>query len=81
MDLIFSIMQWELIVTFHSGNIQCLVAGQLEETLKKFENTQRKSDKVSAIRYFLLLKVLMYLTMQLNVEGGGFAQMAEQAGQ
>jgi hypothetical protein len=38
-----------------------LVVNSLEETLKKFENTQRKSGKASAAGYFLLLKVLMYL--------------------
>lgn len=47
--------------------------------MKRFENTQRKSGKTSAAGYFLLLKVLMYLTGNLSAEE--FARMAEQAGQ
>ena len=78
-DLIASIIRQELTAIYHPADIQRLVAGQLEETLKKFENTQRKSGKASAAGYFLLLKVLMYLTGQLNVED--FTLMAEQAGQ
>ncbi|MEY8356906.1 hypothetical protein AALB39_26670 [Lachnospiraceae bacterium 54-53] len=78
-DLIASIIRQELMAIYHPADIQRLVAGQLEETLKKFENTQRKSGKTSAAGYFLLLKVLMYLTGNLNAED--FAQMAEQAGQ
>ncbi len=78
-DLIASIIRQELMAIYHPADIQHLVAGSLEETLKKFENTQRKSGKASAAGYFLLLKVLMYLTGQPNVED--FTRMAEQAGQ
>ncbi|MFT4104167.1 MAG: hypothetical protein QM657_00245 [Lacrimispora sp.] len=77
-DLIASIIRQELTAIYHPADIQHLVAGQLEETLQKFENPQRKSGKTSAAGYFLLLKVLMYLTGNLSAED--FAQMAEQAG-
>ena len=56
-DLIASIIRQELMAIYHPADIQRLVAGQLEETLKKFENTQRKSGKASAAGYFLLLDV------------------------
>lgn len=78
-DLIASIIRQELTAIYHPADIQRLVAGQLEETFKRFENTQRKSGKTSAAGYFLLLKVLMYLTGNLSAKE--FAQMAEQAGQ
>lgn len=78
-DLIASIIRQELTAIYNPADIQRLVAGQLEETLKRFENTQRKSGKTSAAGYFLLLKVLMYLTGNLSAEE--FVQMAEQAGQ
>lgn len=78
-DLIASIIRQELMAIYHPADIPRLVAGQLEETLKKFENTQRKSGKASAAGYFLLLKVLMYLTGDLSAED--FARVAEQAGQ
>lgn len=78
-DLIASIIRQELMAIYHPADIQHLVVSSLEETLRKFENTQRKSGKASAAGYFLLLKVLMYLTGQLSVED--FARMAEQARQ
>jgi len=78
-DMIASIIRQELTAIYHPADIQRLVAGQLEETLKKFENTHCKSGKASAAGYFLLLKVLMYLTGQLSVED--FARMAGQVGQ
>ena len=78
-DLIASIIRQELMAIYNPVDIQRLVVSGLEETLKKFENTQRKSGKVSAAGYFLLIKVLMYLTGQLNLED--FVKMAEQAGQ
>ncbi|GEM_PF-1868055 len=61
-DLIASIIRQELMAIYHPADIQRLVAGQLEEILKRFENIQRKSGKTSAAGYFLLFKVLMYLT-------------------
>ena len=42
-DMIACIIRQELTAIYHPADIQRLVAGQLEEMLKRFENTQRKS--------------------------------------
>lgn len=65
-----------MVFAFGAKRLPCRL--RQEETLKRFENTQRKSGKTSAAGYFLLLKVLMYPTGQLSAED--FSQMAEQAG-
>ena len=77
-DLIASIIRQELMSIYHPEDIQRRVAEQLEESLRKFEIAQRKSGKVSASGYFLLIKMMMYLTNQISVED--FVHMVEESG-
>lgn len=77
-DLIASIIRQELMSIYRPEDIQRRVAEQLEESLRKFEIAQRKSGKVSASGYFLLIKMMIYLTNQISEED--FVHMVEESG-
>ncbi|MEA4926018.1 MAG: hypothetical protein VB084_11980 [Syntrophomonadaceae bacterium] len=49
-DMIASLIRQELMAIYHPADIQRWVAGQLEETLKKFEHTQRKNGKAVTVK-------------------------------
>lgn len=77
-DLIASVIRQELMSIYHPEDIQNRIISGMSETLKKFENTLRKSGKAASAGYFLLVKVL--LDEIGRTDPADFAAMVEQAG-